>query len=81
MTTPTKIELSANAQAAPVPASNLGPLPLVALCPFLTCLWTSTGLPYAPTDVADELIARHLLACHEPELRVLGQLAWDGDLL
>lgn len=53
----------------------------VALCCFRTCEWSSSVVPTAPREVADELIARHLLAEHEPELRTLGRLAQDADLI
>lgn len=53
----------------------------VALCCFRTCEWSSSEVPTAPREVADELIARHLLRDHEPELRTLGKLAQDADLI
>lgn len=61
----------------PVPVA----VTVVSLCCFRTCQWSSSEVPTAPREVADELIARHLLRDHEPELRTLGKLAQDADLI
>lgn len=81
MTAPTKIELAGNAQVAPVPAGNLGGPRTEALCLFRLCPWRSTGLPDAPLDVQEAVVARHLLAEHREALRTLGWFAADAGLL
>jgi hypothetical protein len=53
----------------------------VMLCLFRTCHWTSEDIRTMPREVQDEVVARHLLARHEAELRILGQLAERSDLL
>lgn len=57
------------------------PPPEVKLCCFRSCDWRSENIAAAPVEVVEELIARHLLRDHEEELRALGRLAEEGELL
>jgi hypothetical protein len=58
-----------------------GGMRAVALCCFRLCDWSSDEVPTAPVEVADELIARHLLEAHRDAVTVIGRLAQDTDLI